>query len=194
MLRATSITRKQAVKEERVVDSVLLDHDGRQRRRIVLTGEHGLEFLLDLEKATTLNDGDALKLEDGRLVRVKAAPQTLLCARAETPLRLLKTAWHLGNRHTPAELTLDALYIEEDHVLAEMLRGLGCSVETVVRPFNPENGAYAHVCDEHCTHEGHDHHGHAHHGHAHHAHDHHDHKHDHDHDHKHNHPHHDHAH
>ena len=66
-----------------------------------MTGEKGLAFLLDLEKAAILNDGDALKLEDGSLVLVKAAPQTLLEIRAENPLRLLKVSWHVGNRHTP---------------------------------------------------------------------------------------------
>jgi urease accessory protein len=150
-----------------VADTVTLDHEGRQRRRIALIGEGGLDFLLDLEKATALNDGDALKLEDGRLVQVKAAPQRLLEVRAENPLRLMRIAWHVGNRHTPAEITADALYIEDDHVLAEMVRGQGGTATLVTRPFQPERGAYEHDC-------GHDH-GHAHHhGHAaeHHGHDH----------------------
>jgi urease accessory protein len=172
MLRATAVLRKAAVRPERVVDTITLDHEGRNRRRVALTGEGGLAFLLDLEKATALNDGDALKLEDGRLVQVKAAPQPLLEIRAENPLRLMRVAWHIGNRHTPAEITGDAVYIEEDHVLAEMVRGQGCTATPVVRPFQPERGAYDHDC-------GHDH-GHAHHhGHAHGHHHHHDHGHDH---------------
>ncbi|MHB2166415.1 urease accessory protein UreE [Alsobacter sp. R-9] len=173
MLRATAVVRKAAVKPERVADTVVLDHDGRHRRRMTLTGTGGLAFLLDLEKATVLNDGDGLKLEDGRLVQVKAAAQKLLEVRAENPLRLLRVAWHIGNRHTPAEITADAIYIEDDHVLAEMVRGQGCSVTAVERPFQPEKGAY-------------DHGGHGHH---------HDHDHDHDHDHRHAHGHdHDHQH
>lgn len=173
MQTASSITRKAAVKAEKIVDSVSLDHEGRHRRRIVLKGEKGLEFLLDLDKAAVLNDGDAVKLEDGSLVLIKAAPQTLLEVRAENPLRLLKTAWHIGNRHTPCEITADALYLEDYHVLAEMIRGLGCSTSIVSRPFQPERGAY-------------DDHGHAH-GHHGHSHDHHDHKHDHSHSHSHGH-------
>ena len=173
MLRATSVLRKAAVKPERVADTVTLDHEGRHRRRMVLTGAAGTAFLMDLEKATVLNDGDALKLEDGRLVQVKAAPQKLLEIRAENPLRLLRVAWHVGNRHTPAEITAEAIYIEEDHVLAEMVRGQGCSVTAVERPFQPEKGAYDHG-GGHGHHHGHDHdhaHGHDHeHGHAHHAH------------------------
>lgn len=172
MLRATSIVRKAAVKAERVADTVTLDHEGRNRRRIALKGDKGLDFLLDLDKATALNDGDALKLEDGRLVQVRAAPQRLLEVRAENPLRLLKVAYHVGNRHTPAEVTADALYIEEDHVLAEMARGQGCTATPVMRPFQPERGAYEHDCghdhgDHHHGHGRHDH-GHSHaHGHAH---------------------------
>ncbi len=181
MLRATAVVRKAAVKPDRVADTVMLDHEGRNRRRIALTGEGGLAFLLDLEKATVLNDGDAVKLEDGRLVQVKAAPQRLLEIRAENPLRLMRIAWHIGNRHTPAEIAADAIYIEEDHVLAEMVRGQGGTATPVMRPFQPERGAYDHDC-------GHDHGHHRHHHHHDHGHDHdHDHGHGHDHDHHHHH-------
>jgi urease accessory protein len=142
MIRATSVVRKLAVKPERVSDSVTLDHEHRHRRRIRLTSDGDLEFLLDLNKASGLDDGDALKLEDERLILVKAAPQKLLEIKAENPLRLLRVAWHIGNRHTPAEITAEVIYIEEDHVLAEMVRGQGCSVTPVTRPFRPERGAY----------------------------------------------------
>ncbi len=192
MIRATSVVRKAAVKADRVADTVTLDHEGRNRRRIALKGDAGLDFLLDLDKATPLADGDAVKLEDGRLVQVKAAPQKLLEIRAENPLRLMKVAWHIGNRHTPAEITADAVYIEDDHVLAEMIRGQGCAATLVERPFQPERGAYDHECDHPSHAHGHGHsHGHSHgHGHAH-GHDHsHDHGHDHDHDHDHDHHHH----
>ena len=190
MLRATAIVRKAAVRPDRVADTVTLDHEGRQRRRFALRGEGGLEFLLDLEKAAVLNDGDALKLDDGRLVAVKAAPQPLLEIRAENPLRLTRIAWHIGNRHTAAEITADALYIEDDHVLAEMVRGQGGTATRVTRPFQPERGAYEHDCGhDHGAHDhAHDHpHGHDHSGHDHagHGHDHAGHGHDHHHPHGH---------
>lgn len=168
MLRATAVVRKLAVKADRVIDTVVLDHEGRHRRRIALKGESGTELLLDLEKATVLQDGDALKLEDGRLVLVKAADQKLIEVRAENPVRLLRVAWHIGNRHTPAEITADAIYIEDDHVLVEMVRGLGCSATPVLRSFQPEKGAYEQ--GGHGHHHGHGHHDHDHsheHGHAH---------------------------
>lgn len=173
MLRAISVVRKAAVRQDRVVDSLTLDHDDRNRRRLALKADGGLDVLLDLDKATALGDGDAVKLEDGRLVLIKAAPQSLLEIRAENPLRLMRVAWHIGNRHTPAEITADAIYIENDHVLAEMVRGQGCAMNAVTRPFQPERGAYDHD-HANCDHPSHDHghHDHAHHGHDHHGHDH----------------------
>ena len=157
-------------------------------------GQDGLEFLLDLDRATVLDDGDAVKLEDGRLVQIKAAPESLIEIRTENPLRLMKVAWHIGNRHVAAEITADALYIAHDHVLLEMVRGLGATAATVERPFRPERGAYEDHAD--CGHDhghgqahGHDHahpthadaHAHEHHhGHGHHGPEHHPHEHGHD--------------
>ena len=196
MQRATRIVRKPAVKHDQVIDQVTLDHEGRHKRRIVLQGDKGTGFLLDLDKASVLNDGDALKLEDGTLILVKAAPESLLEIKADNPLRLLKMAWHIGNRHTPAEIIAEAIYIQDDHVLAEMVRGQGCHAHHVTRPFQPEAGAYAHAGHDHGAHDhgAHDHGAHA--GHDHgpdcgcghdHSHDHHNHSHTHLHDHSHSH-------
>lgn len=171
MLRATSVVRKAAVKADRVVETLTLDHEDRNRRRIAFKGDGGLDILLDLDKPTPLGDGDAVRLEDGRLVLVRAAPQSLLEIRAENPLRLMRLAWHIGNRHTPAEITAEALYIENDHVLAEMIRGQGCAMAVVERPFQPERGAYDHDHAS-CDHAGHDHGSHHHGSHAHHDHGH----------------------
>lgn len=205
MQRAISVVRKAAVKQDRVVETLTLDHDDRNRRRVALKGDGGLDILLDLDKPTALGDGDAVRLEDGSLVLIRAAAQKLIEIRAENPLRLMRVAWHIGNRHTPAEITADAIYIESDHVLAEMVRGQGCAMSEVERPFQPERGAYDHGHDHHGhdQHAGHDHAGHDHahdhapqpaHAHAHdascgcghdhhHGHDDHDHKHDHGHQH-----------
>lgn len=186
MQRAISVVRKAAVKQDRVVETLTLDHEDRNRRRVALKGDGGQDILLDLDKPTALNDGDAVKLEDGSLVLIKAAAQKLIEITAENPLRLARVAWHIGNRHTPAEITANAIYIEHDHVLAEMVRGQGCAMADVERPFQPERGAYDH---DHAN-CGHDHHGHDHHGHEH-GHDHghshagHDHGHKHAHEHAH---------
>lgn len=181
MLRATAVVRRPAVKPERVVDRLVLDHEARHRRRVALTAEGGLAFLLDLDRATALEDGDAVKLEDGRLVEVRAAPERLIEITTENPVRLVKVAWHVGNRHVAAEIGPDAIYIAHDHVLLEMVRGLGATAREVERPFRPERGAYegGHGHDHAAHHDhghdrehvhgpgcGHDH-SHEHHGHEH---------------------------
>ena len=180
MPRVATIVRKPAVKADRVVDTVTLDHGARNRRHGALKGEGGTEVLLDLDMETTINDGDALRLEDGSLVQVKAAAEQLLEIRAENPLRLTRLAWHLGSQHGLVEVAGDALYIENDPALAELARGQGCTATPVERPFRPERSA--HVCDHDHAHH---HHGHAHehhHGHVHeHAHGRHEHHHAHEH-------------
>jgi urease accessory protein len=142
MIRATAVIRHPSVRPERVADRITLDHGDRHRRRIALTGQGGLAFLLDLDTATVIDDGDALALEDGRLIAVRAAPERLVEITSDDPLRLKKVIWHLGNRHVPAEIADDAVYIAEDHVLVEMVRGLGARARRVERPFRPERGAY----------------------------------------------------
>ena len=125
------------------VDTVVLDFDDRHRRRIAMTGTRGLEFLLDLPEAVALRGGDALKLEDGRLVEVVAAAEPLVEVRGRTPGDLVRLAWHVGNRHISAQVLPNALRIRSDHVIEDMLRGLGASVVEIEAPFDPEGGAYA---------------------------------------------------
>jgi len=159
MIRATSIVRRDAVDSDRIVDIITLDHGDRHRRRIVLNADGGTTFLLDLDKADVLEDGDAIRLDSGWLVEVKAATEKLIEVSTEDPLDLLTLAWHIGNRHVPAEISKGAIYIAYDHVLLDMLHGLGARTEVVERPFRPVLGAYHQ--HEHGGHSGH-HHGHGH--------------------------------
>ena len=124
-------------------DAVNLDFDARSRRRLVLTCEGGLSVLLDLPRPSALEQGDALTLDDSRLVAVRAAAEELLEVRCKTEAALVRVAWHLGNRHLPTEIAEEALYIRYDHVIEEMLQGLGAETLRVSRPFQPERGAYA---------------------------------------------------
>ena len=142
MQRACALLRSAITSGRAFGQSITLDRAQRHRRRVVLTTDGGQQLLLDLPEATYLADGDALVLDDGGLVLVKAAPEDLLAIHAHDPLQLARIAWHLGNRHTPCEMTADALYIQPDHVLAEMVAGLGGHVHAVRRPFEPEGGAY----------------------------------------------------
>ena len=140
-------------------DYVELDYDSRHRRRIVMTGEAGLSFLLDLPKAVVLRGGDGLLLEDGRIVEVRAAAEPLMQVTADDVHHLLRLAWHLGNRHLPAQIETDRILIRPDHVISEMLIGLGANVADVTEPFDPEGGAYAggdHAGHGHAEHHNHD--------------------------------------
>ncbi len=124
------------------LDQVRLDYDGRRRRRIVLTGEAGGRFLLDLPQAAHLRDGDGLRLATGAIVEVAALPEPLLEVRAESPEVLLRLAWHIGNRHLAAAIEADRILIRRDHVIAHMLEHQGAAVREVSAIFDPEGGAY----------------------------------------------------
>ncbi|MBV8926080.1 MAG: urease accessory protein UreE [Bradyrhizobium sp.] len=181
MIRATRVLGQHRWKEP-PADTIVLDFDDRHRRRMAMTGTRGLAFLLDLENAVALRGGDALVLEDGRLIEVVAAPEPLLEIKGSDPHHLIRVAWHLGNRHLATQLMAKGLRIRRDHVIEAMVRGLGARVIEIEAPFDPEGGAYAgaahgHAHDDHSDHTGHDHvHGHDQHHH------HHDHGHHHHHD------------
>ena len=143
MIRATHVQRAGTVTGGEIVDRVVLDHGERHRRRTAMRGVGGTRFLLDLSEATRLDDGDALVLENGRLVEVEAAPERLLEIRAASEHALRRLIWHIGNRHIAAEIGPEAVWIAYDHVLAEMVQGLGGTAAEVKRPFRPEGGAYS---------------------------------------------------
>jgi urease accessory protein len=186
MIRATNV-RGQHHWTEPPADTVVLDFDDRHRRRMAMTGTRGLEFLLDLENAVALRGGDALVLEDGRLIEVVAAPEPLIEIRGTDPHHLVRVAWHLGNRHLPTQIMAKGLRIRRDHVIEAMVKGLGARVIEIEAPFDPEGGAYAggghahaeshahatsHAHAESHAHAGHDHSSHDHSSHDHGSHDH----------------------
>jgi len=181
MIRANFISARGAW-QATPADTVVLDFEERHRRRVTMTGVKGLTFLLDLPEAIVLRHGDALVLEDGRLVEVVAAPEPLAEIRIAEPRDLARMAWHLGNRHLPVQILANRIRIRRDEVIEDMARQLGGKVAQIEGPFEPEGGAYAQepeAAHGH-AHHGHDHHGHDHHDHAHHDHDHAKHEHDHD--------------
>ena len=136
------------------VDSITLDAHERHRRRVVLAGERGTKFLLDLPQATALRDGDGLVLDDGAIVRIVGRPGPLIEIAAADAHELARLAWHIGNRHIDVQIVGERLRIRRDHVIEDMLRGLGARLAPVEAPFDPEHGAY----DLH----GHEHGGHHH--------------------------------
>ncbi len=141
-------------------DRVELDFDSRHRRRIRIVTEAGEAVLLDLPEAVAMADGDGLRLEDGRWIAIVAADEPLMEVSADSRLDLLRIAWHVGNRHLPTDISRSGdgglrLRLRPDHVIAEMIAGLGGRVRDIRAPFQPEGGAY----------RGHSHH-HGHHDHA----------------------------
>jgi len=135
-----------------------LTYDARFFRRKKLTTTTGWSFVADFEKTVSLSDGDVLKLSDGRLVKITAAPENLL---AVSGADLSRFAWHIGNRHTPCQIEPTRLLIQNDPVIAHMLSHLGAGVTEVTEPFTPEGGAYGHG-RTHAHDHGHSAHAHAH--------------------------------
>lgn len=149
--------------------SVSLDWDVRQKSRFETTDSLGRTLGVFLSRGTVIRGGDVLVAEDGSLIQVNAAPQEVLritaCTIHGSPFDLTRAAYHLGNRHVPIELKPDHLKIEPDHVLAEMLRAMHMTVNTVLEAFEPEGGAYSSAGHSHS--HGHSHHDHGHdHGHS----------------------------
>lgn len=129
--------------------AVTLRHDERRLRRRLLALDGGGDVLVDLAETTSLADGDRLILEDGREILVRAADEDLYEIAYRDPQHLAEIAWHLGNRHLPAEIDWNAaegprIRIARDHVIRAMLAGLGASVDEVRAPFSPLQGAYHH--------------------------------------------------
>ncbi|HVZ72329.1 MAG TPA: urease accessory protein UreE [Polyangia bacterium] len=149
--------------------TLTLTLDARRRSRLLARLDDGREAAIRLPRGASLRDGDVLRGDDGELVRVRAAPEALSVARTTDSMLLLRGAYHLGNRHVPVQLGDGWLAYEHDHVLDDMVRGLGLTVEPRTAPFEPEGGAFQHGGHSH-GHEHHHGHDHEHHDHEHHHH------------------------
>ena len=148
--RGTEIRPAGAWNAVEAIDCVVLDANDRQRRRIVLAGERGTTFLLDLENPATLRDGDGLVLDDGSIVAVRGIAEGLTEIAASSAFDLMRFAWHIGNRHAALQVTEQKLRIRRDHVLEAMLRQIGAVLTPVDAPFDPEAGARSdHGVDHH---------------------------------------------
>jgi urease accessory protein len=149
MRRAIAVHTRGQWPGEAAVDAVTLPYLDRHRRRIRLVADTGTPFLLDLARAQHLTDGDGLELDNGNYIRVCAAAEPVVEIAADSPTDLLRIAWHLGNRHLPVQVIEDKLRIRADHVIAEMVIGLGGHVMWCEAPFDPEIGAYAGAAHAH---------------------------------------------
>jgi urease accessory protein len=142
MLRALGIEARGHWPSDAAHGTVTLGYDDRHRRRVQLTSDAGEPFLLDLPRTGVLEEGDGLALSDGRWLMVKAKPEALVEITAPDGALLARVAWHLGNRHLPAQIEPTRILIRDDHVIAAMLEGLGARLRRIEAPFTPERGAY----------------------------------------------------
>jgi urease accessory protein len=159
---ATLIRLTARASAERPAQATLtLPFESRTRARLRVTLDDGTAAGLFLERGGVLRDGDRLASDDGFVVVVRAAPEVVSTVRSGDPLALARAAYHLGNRHVPLQIAAGLLRYQHDHVLDEMVEGLGLQVVAEEAPFEPEAGAYHAAA-------GHRHHGRGHsHGHAH---------------------------
>ncbi len=148
MLRAVSHLPAKSAKSP-PFDLITLAHDERRIRRKLLTLVHGDEVLVDFPQPVTLEDRDLLLLEDGRTVEIIAAEEYLFEITGRDGEHLSRLAWHIGNRHLPAQIEQHRILIQRDHVIRTMLAGLGATVRDISEPFSPERGAY----HDHGTHD-----------------------------------------
>lgn len=137
------------IASDQAFDTTELSFDTRQKSRFRATLADGTDIGADLPRTGVLRSGSFIATHEGDVLRVDAKPERLMQITAKTDFELLKAAYHLGNRHVPLMLTPYALYFEPDHVLAEMVEGLGLSVKEVEHTFEPESGAYAQHAHDH---------------------------------------------
>jgi urease accessory protein len=173
-----AIARLEADAPAEVSGVLTLPFDDRRKSRLRATLTSGEELAVILPRGTILADGDRLRCDDGGVVLVTAAPETLSEVISDDAFALTRAAYHLGNRHVPLQIGRGRLCYQHDHVLDDMVRGLGLplQVRSVREPFQPERGAYGGGHRHGDQHEASDHH-HDHHDHdvAAHGHDDHDH-------------------
>ncbi len=123
---------------------LILPFEVRQKTRFRAALSTGEEVGVVLERGSVLRSGDCLLADDGRVIEVLAAPETVTTVRTDDPWQLARAAYHLGNRHVSLQLGQGWLRFPHDHVLADMVRGLGLEPVTETAPFEPEPGAYGH--------------------------------------------------
>lgn len=137
------IARQRIDAQDRADEELVLPFEQRQKSRLRARLRSGEEIGLFLERGMVLRGGDCLVADDGRRVRIVAAAEALMEVRCADAEALARAAYHLGNRHCPVAIGSGWLRFPADHVLAEMLLGMGLQAVAVAAPFEPEAGAYA---------------------------------------------------
>ena len=122
-----------------VIDTITLNYNDRFIRRKKLASDNNLEFLVNLPETISVNKDDGFLLDDGNVILIKNAKETLIEIKNED---LIKLAWHIGNRHIPCQIETNRLLIHEDKVIENLIVRLGGSIKKISEEFSPEGGAY----------------------------------------------------
>ncbi len=159
MLKATQVLDEPADGAPLASDALVLPFELRQKSRLVANLSSGRQISLQLPRGHVLRDGSKLAASDGSVILVRAAEEDLSVVASDDPTELLRAAYHLGNRHVALQIRSGRIAYLHDHVLDDMLRGLGLDPSVAREPFEPESGAYGRVAGHHHDqHEPHDHH------------------------------------
>ena len=161
MLRAVAILRAGEKQSGDIIDTLLLDYDARRAPAGICTGLKGTQIDIALKTSAPIATDDCLILDDGRLIEIVARPEPLLEVRAPDPASMARLAWHLGDRHIPAQLHERRIRVRRDDATQKLLTALQAHALAIEAPFEPESGAYAGGHHHHGAHD-HDHHGHDH--------------------------------
>lgn len=140
---SVTLTRRLATRREPHA-RLVLPFEARQKSRLRTRLASGEEVGVLLDRGTVLRGGDQLLASDGRVVEVIAAEEEVSVVTAADPWQLARAAYHLGNRHVAVQVCAGSLRYLRDHVLDDMVRGLGFDVAAATLPFEPEGGAYSH--------------------------------------------------
>jgi urease accessory protein len=128
------------------IDTTLsLPIERRIKSRIKVVLDNGEDAGLFLTRGQILRDGDLLQSTKGLVIQVRAAQETVSTIYAEDTLALTRAAYHLGNRHVPLQIAIGLVRYQHDHVLDDMIKGLGLQVTVEQAPFEPEAGAYINI-------------------------------------------------
>lgn len=125
------------------ISSLTLPFELRQKARLHATLDNGQEAGIFLPRGLIIRDGDILKAETGEYIKVVSANEKVSTVYSNDPLLLARACYHLGNRHVPIQICETWIRYLDDHVLNEMVEGLGLSIKQEVTPFEPESGAYS---------------------------------------------------
>jgi urease accessory protein len=144
------MTEKKMIEIEQICENkeaagatLTLPFDLRQKSRFKALLDDGNEAGVFLPRGHLLRGGDCLKATDGKIIEIIAADETVSTVYSENPVDIARASYHLGNRHVHLQIAEKWVRYLHDHVLDDMVRGLGLNVSVEKAAFEPEAGAYS---------------------------------------------------